>query len=129
MNTSHPTSDLDLNAVLQNFVNSLHGVLGENIIGVYLQGSFAVGDSDTDSDVDFLVALDHEVPEPDMPALQAMHARIYHLASPWAQHLEGSYFPKELLRQGDPTRTPLLFLDNTHESLIESDHDNTLVVR
>jgi len=44
MNTSSPTSDLDLNAVLEEFVTSLHSVLGENVIGAYLQGSFAVGD-------------------------------------------------------------------------------------
>jgi Domain of unknown function (DUF4111) len=92
-------------------------------------GSFAVGDWDTDSDVDFLVATNHDIPDEKVAALNEMHARIYRLASPWAQHLEGSYFPSEILRPGDPARTPVLFLDNTAESLIQSGHDNKYVVR
>lgn len=129
MNTQHPTPDLDLNAVLNELVASIQAILGDNFIGAYLNGSFAVGDWDTDSDVDFLVAIEHEVSEADLSALQAMHAGIYQLESNWAKHLEGSYFPKEILKSGNRTKEPLLYLDNTHDQLIQSDHDNTLVVR
>ena len=65
----------------------------------------------------------------DLLALQQMHARIFNLESEWAKHLEGSYFPKRILKSGDPAKTALLYLDNTHDKLILSDHDNTLVVR
>ncbi|MSP14375.1 MAG: DUF4111 domain-containing protein [Chloroflexi bacterium] len=129
MNTNHPTPDPGLNAVLQELVTSVQAILGENFIAAYLQGSFAVGDWDTDSDVDFLIALEHDVPDADLPALQAMHGRLYDLDSNWAKHLEGSYFPKEILKRDDPARTLLFFLDNTYRELIRSDHCNALVVR
>jgi predicted nucleotidyltransferase len=127
--TKHPTTDLELNAVLHELVTSIQAILGDNFVAAYLQGSFAVGDWDAHSDVDWLIALKNDVPEADLPVLQAMHARIYDLNSHWAKHLEGSYFPKELLRRGDPAREPLLFLDNTFKELIRSNHCNTLVVR
>jgi hypothetical protein len=129
MKTGPPTPDRELNAVLQEFVTGIQTVLGPNFIAAYLQGSFAVGDWDADSDVDFLVAMDHDLPASDLPALQSLHALIYDLDCSWAQHLEGSYFPKEILRRLGPVRTPLLYLDNTFRQLDWSDHDNTLVVR
>ena len=129
MNTGAPTSDRELNAVLRELVTGVQTILGDTFIAAYLQGSFAVGDWDIHSDVDFLIAIAHDVPEGDLPALQALHARIYHLGSPWAHHLEGSYFPRELLRRGDATKTPLLYLDNGSQALVRSAHDNTLVVR
>ena len=53
----------------------------------------------------------------------------FNLESEWAKHLEGSYFPKEILKTGDPAKRKLLYLDNAHDKLIMSNHDNTLVVR
>jgi len=129
MSTNFSTSDLELNTVLNEFVTSVQAVLGNNFVSVYLQGSFAIGDWDADSDVDFLIVIEHQVSEEDLPALQAMHARIYNLQSKWAKHLEGSYFPKAILKSGDLTKKDLLYLDNAHDQLIMSDHDNSLVVR
>ena len=94
-----PTPAPALNDVLRELVTSVQAILGDNFIATYLQGSFAVGDWDTDSDVDFLIAVDHEVSETDLAALQSMHARIYEQDSNWAKHLEGSYFPKETLSE------------------------------
>lgn len=129
--TTSPTPDAQINGVLRELVRSVQEILGDNFIGAYLQGSFATGDWDADSDVDFIIALDHEVEgaEGDLPALQAMHGRLYDLDTDWAKHLEGSYFPRETLRRDDPARTPLLYLDNTSRELIRSDHCNTRVVR
>ena len=124
-----PTSDPDLNAVLQDLVSSVQTILGPNFVGAYLQGSFALGDWDSHSDVDFLVAIDHPLSDAELAALQEMHGRIYDRPSPWAQHLEGSYFPRDLLKQGDLAKTPLYYLDNASRELILSNHDNELVVR
>jgi aminoglycoside adenylyltransferase-like protein len=129
MNTGAPTPDPELNAVLHELVTGAQAILGDRFIAAYLQGSFAVGDWDAHSDVDFLISIAHDVPAAVLPALQALHARVYHRDSAWAQHLEGSYFPRELLKRGDAARTPLLFLDNTSKELVRSVHDNTLVVR
>lgn len=125
----YPTPDADLNAVLRELVTSAQAVLGENFLAAYLQGSFAVGDWDTDSDVDFLIATERDISEVELPALQATHARLYHLTSPWAQHLEGSYVPREKLRRRGATRQPFYFLNNTDQELEPSIHDDTWVVR
>jgi len=124
-----PTVYPELNGVLQEMVTSLQAILGDHLLAVYLQGSFAAGDWDDDSDVDFLVVVSQEVSESELASLQVMHARIYDLDSCWAQHLEGSYFPRDMLRQDDPSKDPLLYLDNTSRELIRSNHDNTRVVR
>jgi predicted nucleotidyltransferase len=135
VNRIHITPDNELNWVLRELVSSIQSILGENFIGAYLQGSFALGDWDFFSDVDFITAIEHEVSAAELEALQAMHARIYRLESHWAMHLEGSYIPREILRRKefprrtDPARTPLQYLDNTFSYLVPSDHDNTLVVR
>ena len=123
------TSVPELNAVLHELVSSAQAVLGANFIAAYLQGSFAVGDWDENSDVDFLIAINHDLLDDELPALQAIHARIYALDSAWAQHLEGSYFPQALLRRDDPAKTLLLYLDNGSRELVWSTHDNELVVR
>jgi hypothetical protein len=128
-NTKHSTPDPELNAVLHELVTSIQTILGDNFCAAYLHGSFAISDWDIHSDVDFLVVIEHEVADLDLLALQAMHAKIYGLDSMWAKHLEGSYFPKETLRGADPTRAPLLYLDNGSQELVRSNHDNTLVVR
>ncbi len=107
----------------------MQSILVENFIGAYLQGSFAVGDYDEHSDVDFIIAIEHDLTDEQVEALQVMHARVYDLDCPWAQHLEGSYLPRELLRRPLQAEKDLWYLDHGAQSLIRSDHCNTLVVR
>jgi Aminoglycoside adenylyltransferase, C-terminal domain/Nucleotidyltransferase domain len=103
-------------------------LLAESFIGAYLQGSFAIGGFDTYSDVDFLIVLDGDVTDEELPLLQALHENVYPLASPWAQHLEGSYVPKQALQRFPPPQRSFWYLDNGAKHLIRSDHDDTLVV-
>jgi Aminoglycoside adenylyltransferase, C-terminal domain len=70
-----------------------------------------------------------ELSSAQVEALQAMHARIFDLNCTWAQHLEGSYFPKDVIRQHEDCSRLLWYLDNGHRSLIQSTHCNTAVVR
>ena len=124
-----PTAYPELNAVLDELVTRIRAALGDAFVGAYLQGSFAIGDFDRHSDVDFIVAVADELPEHRVVALQAVHAQVYDLSVPWAQHLEGSYFPTAVLRE-HPHRGELLwYLDHGSRSLVRSGHCNTLVVR
>jgi hypothetical protein len=125
----HPTPYSDLNEVLLELVKSVQALLSNNFVAACLQGSFAVGDFDRNSDVDFLIAIEEELSEDQVQALQTMHARIYRLDCAWAQHLEGSYFPREVLRRPAQPTVKLWYLDNGSQSLIRSDHCNTVVVR
>lgn len=125
----HPTPFLDLNGVLDELVKGAGTILGPNFVGAYLQGSFAVGDADAHSDVDFIVVTDDEVTAEQEAALQELHRRLFAIDVPWAQHLEGSYITRERLRRVDPAREPLLYLDNGATQLIRDAHCNTAVVR
>ena len=125
----HPTRFPELNSVLNDLASSLQDVLGDDLVGVYMQGSIAVGDFDKHSDADFVVVTQDELTDEQVPALQEMHARIFDCGKEWAKHLEGSYFPKAVLK--DPSRAgeKLWYLDNGHRQMERSDHCNTLVVR
>lgn len=124
-----PTPFPELNTVLQDLVESIQTILGDNFVGACLQGSFAVGDFDRNSDVDFIVALEDELSDTQVAELQVMHGRIFNLACPWAQHLEGSYFPKAILKDHTQRAKQLWYLDHGSRSLIQSDHCNTVLVR
>ena len=124
-----PTPYPELNAVLQELTGSIQANLGDNFVAACLQGSFAVGDFDRHSDVDFIVAIERELSEDQIQALEAMHARIFQLENAWAQHLEGSYFPKNVLKDYTQRGKPLWYLDHGSQSLVRSAHCNTVVVR
>ena len=53
-----PTPYPELNAVLQELLEILQAVLIDNFVALCLQGSFAVGDFDHHSDVDFIVVIE-----------------------------------------------------------------------
>jgi len=123
------TAFADLNQLLIELVDGVRNVLGDTFCGAYLQGSFAVGDADAHSDVDFIVVTKDDVASKQQAELQALHQRLYALTTPWAQHLEGSYIPQKVLRRPDPDRRPLLYLDNGATEFAFDNHDNTAVVR
>lgn len=123
------TPFLELNDVLSELVGGQRRILGDGLVGVYLQGSFAVGQFDAHSDVDLVFVVADELTEEQVAALQGLHGRVYSLSSSWAQHLEGSYFPRAVLADSGRCGEPLWYLDNGARELIRSDHCNTIVVR
>ena len=125
-----PTPYPALNAVLVDLVHGARSALAESFVGAYLQGSFAVGDADEHSDVDFLIATTQELSDAEVGELELMHQRIYDTAgTEWARHLEGSYVPLHVLRRHVPPSVRLPYLDNGSRVIERSDHDDTLVVR
>jgi predicted nucleotidyltransferase len=124
-----PTPYQELNEALDKLVLRIEAILGENFIGAYLQGSFAIGGFDEHSDADFIVVLEDDLSSRQLGALQVMHDEVYHLGSEWAKHLEGSYFPIDVLRDFEMRGEDLWYLDHGARSLIRSDHCNTLLVR
>src|SRR5229473_319471 len=124
-----PTPYPELNKVIEELVASAQAALGQSFVGAYLQGSFALGDFDRHSDVDFIIVVADELSDTHVDALQAVHRTIYSLPLGWAQHLEGSFFPVATLRNCGERKEPPWFLDHGSQSLIRSDHCNTLVVR
>jgi predicted nucleotidyltransferase len=129
MLNSNPTGFADLNAVLVELVTATQTILGDNFCGAYLQGSFAVGDADKYSDVDFVIVTNAEVSDDQVAALRALHARFPTRDVDWARHLEGSYIPRASLFRPDAAREPYWYVDNGSSDLERSNHDNTVVVR
>jgi hypothetical protein len=143
----------ELRTVLAALRHGVRSVLGENLAGFYIQGSFALGDGDAYSDLDFFVVTHDEVDAAGESALNAMHGRLHDRPETWAQHIEGSYAPAAVIRRapdaadtpsyarpdgwrdpciggGPPARGyPFLFLGNGSRTLVRSEHDNTNVVR
>jgi hypothetical protein len=129
MISPHPTPFPELNAVLSELVTGVQSILVDNFLAAWLQGSFAVGDFDQHSDVDFVIVMERELSDDQVQSLQGMHARIFRLDCPWAHCLEGSYFPEDILRNYSRRGVKLWYLDNGHQSLILDRHCNTVVVR
>ncbi len=129
MDNLSPTPYADLNLVLKDLVESLRAALAGNLVGVYLQGSFAVGDFDEHSDVDFIVVTENPLATAEVDALQKMHGRIFETNILWAKHLEGSYFPKSVIQQYEDCSEKLWYLDNGSRELIQETHCNTVLVR
>src|SRR5258706_7698920 len=129
MHETSLTPYADLNAVLRQLVDNLQMVLNDNFVGAYLQGSFAVGDFDLNSDCDFIVVIANELSDDEVQALQGVHERIFRLDISWAQHLEGSYFPRKILLDYTRGGTDIWYLDHGSRSLIRDKHCNTILVR
>jgi predicted nucleotidyltransferase len=123
-----PTPYSELNALLEEFVLQARGILGDDLIGLYLVGSFALGGFDHDSDVDFLCVTRDELTPAQQASIQAMHERLHDLETSWAQHLEGSYISAARLRL-EPDGSLLFYLDNGARDLVWSDHCNKFVIR
>jgi predicted nucleotidyltransferase len=118
-----------LNGLLRELVVGAKSVLGANFLGAYLQGSFAVGDADEFSDVDFIVVTHDSLTSSEQDGLQRLHARLHELDDAWGPHLEGSYVPKDQVRRLDASRRPFFYLDNGARAFAWDNHDNTAVVR
>jgi hypothetical protein len=93
----------DVNAVLRELMSSVQDILGNRLLGMYLNGSLALGDfTHHRSDIDF-VAVTHDALSPEMVSgLRTMHGRIAADFPRWGSELEGIYIPKHALRRYDP---------------------------
>src|SRR5262245_29943093 len=107
-----PTPFPDLDALLAELVTGIGSVLGDRLVGVYLQGSFALGAGDVHSDVDFLAVTETPLTDAELDSLQVLHARLHGLPGRWATHLEGSYLPRADVRARGAVAKAYPYLDN-----------------
>jgi len=101
---THPTPYPQVNAVLYILLSDVQTIIGNHFVGMYLYGSLATGDFDSQrSDIDFVVVTTDDLPSDMIQDLEAMHDRITASGLKWATKLEGSYIPQDALRRHDPT--------------------------
>jgi predicted nucleotidyltransferase len=139
MNSEMMTQYPELDGVLHDHAERLQEVLGDFLVGVYLQGSLAIGDFDLTSDIDFVVVTNGELTESQVGQVQSVHDQTYGEDNRWVKHLEYSFFPKDMLnepsspfsRDGriEDKNRELWYFDNGSRAIERSDHDNSLVVR
>jgi hypothetical protein len=124
-----PTPFLELNDLLGELTDRAAEILGDNFVGAYLQGSFAVGDADLHSDCDFLIPVCRPITPDQEARLRALHDQIPTRPGHWTQHLEGSYPNKDELRTLGGLGRPWLYIDHGWREMQWSTHCNTEVVR
>jgi len=90
----------------------VHAILGRAFVGLYLEGSIALGEFEADrSDIDFVVVTDGDVSEETFLTLKSLHARIAAAESRWGPELEGSYIPRQAIRHHDPRPAAHPYID------------------
>jgi hypothetical protein len=139
MKETRKTPYPELHTVLETYAKNLQEVLGNNFVGMYLQGSLAIGDFDLSSDIDFIVVTKDDLTEKEVAKVQDIHTHTYSQNNRWVKRFEYSFFPIHVLNQhsspytdGKPTALQgreLWYFDNGSPTIKRSDHCNTLVTR
>jgi Aminoglycoside adenylyltransferase, C-terminal domain len=102
----HPTSYPEVNTVLALLLSEVRALVGEELLGMYLNGSLSLGAFELgSSDIDFLVATVNALADEQVSALSDMHARLLTSGLSYATRLEGFYLPQAALRRSDPATT------------------------
>jgi hypothetical protein len=105
-----------INALLRQLLDGTQSILGEQLLGLYLSGSLALGDFDPNSsDIDFVAVLSRPLDAVTVAALTQVHATLRtgttgasgggggrSEGSPRAPRLEGFYVPLAAVRQPAP---------------------------
>jgi hypothetical protein len=126
---STPTAFSDLNELLRELVARVESILGDNLVGAYLAGSFALGAADLHSDCDFLVVTGARVRPAQERALRELHDEIPTRAGHWPHDLEGSYAPRAELETLAGLDQQWLYVDRGSREMQWSTHCNTEDVR
>ncbi len=98
-----PTPYAGVNAVLGSLLPEIRAILGDQLVGLYLAGSLALGDFDPrSSDIDLVAVTGGALAADRFTALQALHARFAASGSAWRDRVEAVYIPQAALREPGP---------------------------
>ncbi len=124
----HPTDLPELNDLLVELTARAQTILGDDFVGAYLQGSFAVGDADIHSDCDFIIVATTIAARPEAE-LRHLHDEIPTRDGHWCGHLEGSYAYARDLRDNRTIGSDWLYIDHGARDAEWSAHCNSAVAR
>lgn len=124
-----PTQFPELNELLLWFVSRLETILEDDLFGVYVVGSFALGAGDMSSDCDFLAVISKPVTADQEEALRRLHRGIPDLPGYWPINLEGSYPLKGDLETLERFGAQWLYVDRGHREMERSAHCNVADTR
>lgn len=90
----------DVTEILQTLLYGIQEAIEEDLVGVYLRGSLALGDFDPNtSDIDFLVVISIPITEEKFAVLSAFHSRLANSPNPYSADLEGAYINLDSLKR------------------------------
>jgi len=96
-----------INAVLCAWVEGVKRLLGKRIVGLYLSGSLAYGDFVPErSDIDLQAVVQNPLSKDELGSVEQLHRQIEERSPQWADRIECSYVPLELMRELTPPPTP-----------------------
>lgn len=119
----------ELDDLLAELLGHWQRILGDDLIGAYLQGSFALGAGDLQSDCDFLVATRSRPDALQESELRALHDEIPTRSGHWPHDIEGSYAPVDELATVAHLGRTWLFNDHGQRTLEWADHCNRAYTR
>jgi predicted nucleotidyltransferase len=108
------TSDLskitpyqDVNEVLHALSQGIVDVFAGNLVGIYLFGSLSYGDFHPESsDIDLVAILNKPASQNEMELIKQLHIQVGMKNDKWANRLECSYTPQEMLQNILPPKHP-----------------------
>jgi hypothetical protein len=119
----------EVRQLLDDMLRRVQSALGDHFVGMYLDGSLAIGGFDPrTSDIDFLVVTAAEPAFELVAALGGVHATLCDGGSRWAAELEGSYIPQSDVRCYDPQRAMHLRIERGGGHLAFERHDTDRVI-
>src|SRR5271169_3298165 len=95
-----------INSVLTEWAEGLKRLLGKKIVGLYLSGSLAYGDFVPErSDIDLQAVVRRPLTKDELRSVEQLHRQIEGRCPQWADRIECSYVPLELMREVTPPAT------------------------
>ncbi|HKJ12866.1 MAG TPA: aminoglycoside adenylyltransferase domain-containing protein [Ornithinimicrobium sp.] len=119
----------DLDRVLGRLLADWRRILGDNLAGAYVQGSFALGAGDRHSDCDWLVATRAPLDGREVEQLGSLHHEVPSREGEWWGELEGSYAPLHELVSVEHLGAAWLFNDHGHPTVDWDEHCNRAFTR
>ena len=96
-----------INTVLTEWADGLKRLLGKKIVGLYLSGSLTYGDFVPErSDIDLEAVVESPLTEDELRSVEQLHSQIEGRCPQWANRIECSYVPLELMCELTPPTTP-----------------------
>jgi predicted nucleotidyltransferase len=119
----------ELDELLDRLVAEVSEILGANLFGFYLTGSFAFDAGDEQSDCDFLVVLREQVSPEQEAALRRLHDEIPTRPGYWPKNIEGSYAPFADVRTLDALGRDWLYINHGWREMQWDEHCNRPEIR
>lgn len=86
--------------MLRSLLLAIQEAIGDELVGVYLRGSLALGDFDpVTSDLDFLAVTKLPVSDEKFAVLSVLHTQLAKIPNAYAQQLEGAYIDHNALKR------------------------------